>query len=263
MSERGASQFQYDKNQHLVKSQPEHSNRLLFKSSWAVTWHLTELARKMAYACQRHVNHSEKGTTLSTINVKPTKADVRAAIRAYEKGVRPFRFTTPRSWYLVGAGQTRYPLKYIYALVVNRAPSSFNTSEPLRELPLLGFDVQREPKDENADFDSKVRAAMKDPQARAARLAKALPKPPRLYIRQSIVFDRNPDVVAEVLSQANGLCWVCKKKAPFLRKDRTPYLEVHHITQLANGGDDTVENAKAVCPNCHRQAHHGELVPKF
>jgi 5-methylcytosine-specific restriction protein A len=34
-------------------------------------------------------------------------------------------------------------------------------------------------------------------------------------------------------------------------------LEVHHKIRLADGGFDTVENAIAVCPNCHRQCHHG------
>ncbi|WP_080666815.1 HNH endonuclease signature motif containing protein [Variovorax paradoxus] len=36
-----------------------------------------------------------------------------------------------------------------------------------------------------------------------------------------------------------------------------PYLEVHHITPLALGGDDTVDNAWALCPNCHREKHFG------
>jgi len=189
---------------------------------------------------------------------KFTKPGVRAAIRAYENGDRPFKFTEPRSWYVVGSGERLYPLKYIYALTVGRAPSSFNTSEPLREFPLLGFSVHRQPKDDNADFEARVRAAMKDSHARAARLAKAPVKPKSLRVQQTVVFERNPDVVAEVLSQANGLCAICKSKAPFLRrKDRTPYLEVHHKVQLARGGDDTVENAIALCPNCHRQAHHG------
>jgi len=48
------------------------------------------------------------------------------------------------------------------------------------------------------------------------------------------------------------------KPAPFLRKkDQSPYLEVHHMIQLADGGEDTTENAVALCPNCHRQLHFG------
>ncbi|TOJ58505.1 hypothetical protein CGI36_22670 [Vibrio parahaemolyticus] len=26
---------------------------------------------------------------------------------------------------------------------------------------------------------------------------------------------------------------------------------------LKDGGSDTVENVKALCPNCHREAHYG------
>ncbi|MCM7737031.1 HNH endonuclease [Enterobacter hormaechei] len=58
-------------------------------------------------------------------------------------------------------------------------------------------------------------------------------------------------------------CQSCKSDAPFLKVDGTPFLEVHHIEWLSNGGEDSVENAIALCPNCHRQAHYGvlELVP--
>lgn len=66
-------------------------------------------------------------------------------------------------------------------------------------------------------------------------------------------------MVAEVLYRANGHCENCKSAAPFLRDlDNSPYLEVHHKKTLADGGDDTVENAIALCPNCHRKAHYGK-----
>ena len=78
-----------------------------------------------------------------------------------------------------------------------------------------------------------------------------------VYVEQK-VFVRNPDVVAEVLWRATGVCEKCKKRAPFKnRKDGSPYLEAHHLKTLADGGEDTVENAMALCPNCHRKAHHG------
>ncbi|MDP2452268.1 MAG: HNH endonuclease signature motif containing protein [Polaromonas sp.] len=64
--------------------------------------------------------------------------------------------------------------------------------------------------------------------------------------------------MAEVLEQAGGACGICGKNAPFARaSDGTPYLEVHHTKPLAKDGDDTVENAVAACPNCHRQQHYG------
>jgi 5-methylcytosine-specific restriction protein A len=71
-------------------------------------------------------------------------------------------------------------------------------------------------------------------------------------------FRRNPDVVAAVLERANGICEACGTEAPFLRaSDGTPYLEVHHKMMLADGGADTVGNAIATCPNCHRRFHFG------
>ncbi len=114
------------------------------------------------------------------------------------------------------------------------------------------------------DYDRKLAAdverSMSSTQdARLARLLRA-PKIPRKLQVLSTVFDRNPDVIAEVLCRADGICGGCGSPAPFIRaRDGTPYLEVHHRVPLAQGGEDTVENAIALCPNCHRQRHHGEL----
>lgn len=92
---------------------------------------------------------------------------------------------------------------------------------------------------------------------RLARLATAATQPVKRVV-STVVYNRNPDVVAEALYRAKGQCEGCLKPAPFNRKtDDTPYLEVHHIKPLAEGGDDTLENTKALCPNCHRKAHHG------
>ena len=71
-------------------------------------------------------------------------------------------------------------------------------------------------------------------------------------------FKRSPYVVAEVLHRAAGVCGSCLKAAPFKRKkDGAPYLEVHHRKLLSHGGEDTVANAIALCPNCHRELHYG------
>jgi 5-methylcytosine-specific restriction protein A len=107
-------------------------------------------------------------------------------------------------------------------------------------------------------FEVAVADAKRDSSvARQARLANALKKPEQVQATCT-VYRRNQDVVAEVLLRAKGMCEVCGKPAPFKRRtDDSPYLEVHHKVQLAHGGDDTVENALAVCPNCHRQAHCG------
>ncbi|RYH50821.1 MAG: HNH endonuclease [Alcaligenaceae bacterium] len=109
-----------------------------------------------------------------------------------------------------------------------------------------------------ATFGEAVRRSLGDtPEKRRSRL-KAAPRIPTRTAVVSFAFERNPDVVAEVLHRANGQCEQCKKAAPFLRRrDNSPYLEVHHLVQLAHDGEDTVENAAALCPNCHRKFHHG------
>jgi 5-methylcytosine-specific restriction protein A len=92
---------------------------------------------------------------------------------------------------------------------------------------------------------------------RKKRLEEANPSPPIITVITK-TFQRNPDIVIEVLRRAKGICEECKKPAPFARRsDRTPDLEVHHIKMLSYGGLDNVENAMALCPNCHRKAHHG------
>ncbi|MFP1923912.1 HNH endonuclease [Lonsdalea quercina] len=67
---------------------------------------------------------------------------------------------------------------------------------------------------------------------------------------------RDPEVKAYVLLEAKGVCECCRKPAPFVQADGLPFLEVHHLNHLANGGSDTVENAAALCPNCHRAMHY-------
>ena len=73
-------------------------------------------------------------------------------------------------------------------------------------------------------------------------------------------FVRNPFVVAGALQRAQGKCEMpnCRREL-FERVDLRPYLEVHHIIPLAEAGDDTLANAAALCPTCHRELHHGRL----
>ena len=90
------------------------------------------------------------------------------------------------------------------------------------------------------------------------RLAEA-PKVPEKVQTISYDFRRNPDVIAVVLQRAKGKCELCGCDAPFSKaSDGSPYLEVHHWITLSEGGEDTIENAGALCPNCHKQAHFGQ-----
>ena len=69
-------------------------------------------------------------------------------------------------------------------------------------------------------------------------------------------FIRNADIVAQSRSRAKGICQLCNQPAPFIDKNGEPYLEVHHIVWLSQGGSDTLDNTAALCPNCHSRMHH-------
>ena len=69
-------------------------------------------------------------------------------------------------------------------------------------------------------------------------------------------YARDPAVKAWVLSAAKDCCELCTAPAPFEDADGTPFLEVHHVRRLADGGSDTVSNTVALCPNCHRALHY-------
>jgi 5-methylcytosine-specific restriction protein A len=175
----------------------------------------------------------------------------------YEKGDHPFK-VIKRAWYAIGEDGTMYPLKSIYALALGVTPRSFNTKEAVRVLEELAIPIERISGEVHQEFDRRVKLALRDHRARKARLANRTLRKPRVKFRRVAVYDRDPDVVAEALWRAKGHCEGCNREAPFRRKkDNSPYLEVHHTIQLANGGDDMPENARALCPNCHRKAHHG------
>lgn len=74
---------------------------------------------------------------------------------------------------------------------------------------------------------------------------------------QSVVisFDRDQGVKSWVLRHSNGVCEGCGGRAPFVGIDGAPFLEVHHMKPLADGGSDRISNAVALCPNCHRRCH--------
>lgn len=109
-----------------------------------------------------------------------------------------------------------------------------------------------------SDFEKDILNSQKDTTSERLDRLRDAPKIPSKLIVMTTAYKRNADVVSEVLKRANGICELCKQDAPFLRKsDNSPYLEVHHVVQLANGGEDTIENAVGICPNCHREQHFG------
>ena len=77
------------------------------------------------------------------------------------------------------------------------------------------------------------------------------------YVRtaQTKLYKRDPVIAAYVKRRANGCCQLCGLPAPFCDANGDPYLECHHIDWLSKGGEDSVDNCAALCPNCHRKMH--------
>lgn len=72
-------------------------------------------------------------------------------------------------------------------------------------------------------------------------------------------YKRNQDVVEYTKRRAEGKCQLCGQPGPFKDKDGNLFLEVHHIIWLSRNGNDCIENAVALCPNCHRRMHIMDL----
>jgi len=110
----------------------------------------------------------------------------------------------------------------------------------------------------NQELDLKIKKAKKLSKKNRKKKIKDFPEIPERIILKSTGFKRNQYIIIEVIERSNGICDLCRKKAPFIRfSDGSPFLEVHHIKPLSEGGKDTVENTVALCPNCHREAHYG------
>jgi predicted HNH restriction endonuclease len=88
-----------------------------------------------------------------------------------------------------------------------------------------------------------------------ARKAKCKPRKKTL-VRED--FERNPYVVAAAVIRSADKCEMpgCMRDL-FSRDDASPYLDVHHVVPLGEGGDDTLVNVAALCPHCHRELHFG------
>jgi len=110
----------------------------------------------------------------------------------------------------------------------------------------------REPTSDKVALEEKVKSLLftdiPDPTGNLA---------PNKTSQNTEAFVRDPKVKAWVLKSANGICELCNSSAPFFKQDGMPYLEVHHVLPLSEGGSDRVSNTVAVCPNCHMRFHYG------
>jgi len=111
---------------------------------------------------------------------------------------------------------------------------------------------------EKINFDTTVTSRLKASSKKALKKKPKGSKKPTRKTQSSEQVVRDPKVHAWILNNSKWVCECCNNKAPFSKTDGHKYLEVHHVKRLADGGSDTITNAIAVCPNCHRELHYGE-----
>ena len=80
---------------------------------------------------------------------------------------------------------------------------------------------------------------------------------------ETVTRKRNPLIRSYALERSIGVCEGCDKPAPFTTRNGKPYLEVHHIVPVSNGGGDHPLNIAALCPNCHRRTEKSQDGDEF
>ncbi len=92
---------------------------------------------------------------------------------------------------------------------------------------------------------------------REKALAAASNRPEKGSSKPGTVIERSKAVRDYVYARAKGKCEDCGQPAPFNTPSGFPFLEVHHIRRLSDGGPDDPRFMIGLCPNCHRRAHYG------
>lgn len=151
--------------------------------------------------------------------------------------------------------------KHLPELKWAKYPRSITTLEPSTATRLLRL-VDRRRATNAPDLNEASLREASICELRAAALAKSRPKiAPAMRARLERA--RATAIRLYALARAEGVCEACQAKAPFLTPDRTPYLEVHHIDRVADGGPDHPSGVISLCPNCHTRAHRAADSQKF
>lgn len=92
-----------------------------------------------------------------------------------------------------------------------------------------------------------------------AEKARSAAKIPRKRNVSTTAYERSPEVVAYTQKRSNYGCEIngCGYEG-FVKEDGARYIEVHHVQPLAEGGEDSIDNTVATCPNCHRKLHYSK-----
>ncbi len=140
-------------------------------------------------------------------------------------------------------------------LAWTRYPRSITTPEADVSVKLRRL-IERRRAHRGAELDARDLGEASLAELRRWALSKSAGRAPSTS-RQVMQRTRERAVKNYALKRAEGACEFCKAWAPFHNDKGKPYLECHHITSLADEGADHPSHVIAVCPNCHRRAHHG------
>lgn len=179
-----------------------------------------------------------------------TTEHIKKAVNDYNSNAIKHRFADSKDYDVIIDGN-KYPPKAIVGLAARYVsgelltPKHFKGGQRTKCFKILrdnGFEVL--PKDINTMLPDELR-----------KKAQSDSKIPTTRTVTSTQHARSPWVVEYAKQRADGICQLCKKPAPFKNKKGEAYLEIHHIKWLAYGGEDSIENTVALCPNCHRRMH--------
>ena len=193
---------------------------------------------------------------------KVTKQDIERAFDLFDKNKIPENVTRKKKakkYFIIAPNGKLYPAVFIHDIATSKYGYSMRHKAQIKDIERLDFTVVNLKMTGASDAIYKAAATLNTlTLSQLKKLAAEKPKKPKSNIVKRKEYVRNLYVVAIVLKRANGKCEKCTDDAPFDRKTTgEPYLEVHHKKRLADGGEDTVKNAIALCPNCHREAHYG------
>jgi|ERR1700722_8367891 len=174
---------------------------------------------------------------------------------------------SPKSGIAVHLFEALDPQKYTYVGQVDLARNPYQEDQPddagtlrrvwmfpikLKNSAIRPIPTTRQAREIEENQESLAR---KHPLTELLRRAKKAKPRPAARTAQTTSYARDPNIAAAVKELAKGICDLCYSPAPFRNPKGEPHLESHHIVWLAKGGDDILENAVALCPNCHRKMH--------
>lgn len=73
------------------------------------------------------------------------------------------------------------------------------------------------------------------------------------------IYPRNTTLKNYIKRRSHYICEMpnCNYQG-FRKESGEAYIEIHHVVPLSEGGEDSINNTVALCPNCHRALHYAE-----